>query len=156
MTTTTDRHPHPGDRYIGQPITSELLRAEATRLDATNAGGPASWIMGEVACLLRRVADVDHTGTAVAIVLALGHCDPVAYDSATGQGVRCALCDATPPGAAHSLLDHQHEADCPWWQAQDLASVLAAEDHMAGWPAPDGPPDVWEQCRQWDQEVNGR
>jgi hypothetical protein len=91
--TTTDRHPHPGDRYIGQAITPELLRAEATRLDATNAGGAASWIMGEVAALLRLVAD----------------------------------------------------------QAQE---AFAREDPMADWPA--AVPSVWEQCRQWDQEVNGR
>ena len=59
MTTTTYRRPgpEPGDRYNGQAITPELLRAEATRLDAVNAGGAASWAMAEVACLLRRAAD---------------------------------------------------------------------------------------------------
>jgi hypothetical protein len=59
MTTTTYRRPgpEPGDRYTGQAITPELLRAEATRLDAVNAGGAASWAMAEVACLLRRAAD---------------------------------------------------------------------------------------------------
>jgi hypothetical protein len=55
--TTTDRHPDPGDRYVGQAITRELLLTEALRLDATNAGGPASWALGEAAALLRLTAD---------------------------------------------------------------------------------------------------
>jgi hypothetical protein len=113
--TTTDRHPHPGDRYTGQPITPELLRAEATRLDATNAGGAASWIMGEVACLLRRTAD---------------QLPPVEPD-------RCPKC---PPSGWCGVCGHDPD-----------------DDPMADWPAPDaGTPTVWEQCRRWDQEVNGR
>jgi hypothetical protein len=98
MTTTTDSPRHPGDRYIGQAITPELLRAEATRLDATNAGGAASWIMGEVAALLRLTAD----------------------------------------------------------QAEE---AFAADDPFADWPAADidpQPTDVWDLCRQWDQEANAR
>jgi hypothetical protein len=34
-----------------------------------------------------------------------------------------------------------------------------ADDPMADWPSADidpAPTDVWEQCRRWDQEVNGR
>jgi hypothetical protein len=100
MTTTpTDRRP--GDRFTGQTITPELLRAEATRLDAINSGGGASWDIAEAACLLRRTADQ------------LSTVDPDAGGS----------------------------------------------DPLADWPAADidpEPTDVWDLCRQWDREANGR
>ena len=46
----------PIDRYAGQAITPELLRAEADRLDETPATGQASWAMGEAAALHRLAA----------------------------------------------------------------------------------------------------
>ena len=97
MTTTTDSPRHPGERFAGVPITAELLRAEALRLDATNAGGAASWALGEAAALLRLAADQLPT---------VEHADP-----------------------------------------------------FADWPAADidpQPTDVWDLCRQWDQEANAR
>jgi hypothetical protein len=111
--TTTDRHPHPADRFRGVPITPELLRAEALRLDATNAGGAASWALGEAAALLRLAADQ--------IPDRCPSCPPSGW---------CGVCGGD-----------------------------TADGPMADWPSADidpRPTDVWEQCRQWDQEANAR
>jgi hypothetical protein len=78
------------------------------------------------------MADDDPAAAALAIVLALAECDPTAYDTARGQGIRCALCNASPPGAARTLLQGQHQQSCPWRQACQLS------DAMTGWNRPPG------------------
>jgi hypothetical protein len=71
--------------------------------------------------------------SALAIALGLAESDPTAYDTTQGQGIRCALCDATPPGGASTLTVAQHEASCPYRQARDLA------DDLEAWNAPPTP-----------------
>jgi hypothetical protein len=71
--------------------------------------------------------------SALAIALGLAESDPIAYDTTQGQGIRCALCDATPPGGASTLTVAQHEASCPYRQARDLA------DDLEAWNAPPTP-----------------
>jgi hypothetical protein len=61
---------------------------------------------------------------ALQVTLALAHADPHAFDITTGQGVRCALCNATPPGLALTLTESQHSTSCPWRAARDVEDRL--------------------------------
>jgi hypothetical protein len=73
--------------------------------------------------------------SALAIALGLAESDPIAYDAGPDYVglMRCALCDATPPGGASTLTVAQHEASCPYRQARDLA------DDLEAWNAPPTP-----------------